>query len=171
MSDDFDLEGWISSAKLPERSVALCARGDLLADHKQADERLRALRPAQDLMMGEADPRRAAAQVVRDLEDQIEAATRTFRVRALTAAEQDKIRGESAKDKKGEVEFGDFSARWLAVSTVSPTLTVEQVRRLRDALGEGQYLDWFNTSSQATNDRVSVPFSPAASAALRTPES
>lgn len=156
--DEFDLEGWISSARLPERSVTLYARGDLYAAHQAAEAELRAYKVVDD-RIGQ-DPTGELAQRVRDLETQMRGSAKVFRVRALTAAEQDRVRKDAGEDAE------DVSAQWLALSTIEPVVTVDQVRRLRERLGEGQYLAWFTASTSATNEKVTVPFSLAASGSL-----
>lgn len=161
-TDEFDLEAWISSARMPERSVTVYGRGDLLADHQAAEETLRARKAADDRLVGDGG-RQGLADQVRELEAQIRASQRTFRVRGLTAAEQ-KAAQDAAKAEQGD--DADITAHWLAASTISPVMTLEQVRAVRGKIGEGQYVDWFNASIKATNERVTVPFSPAASAYL-----
>jgi hypothetical protein len=78
-----DIAAILAGAKLPEDTVDLCLRADLVAEHERLDSELEALLDQPAKKLG-GDPRRAelAVQIVA-LEEQMRESTITVRLRAM----------------------------------------------------------------------------------------
>lgn len=157
-AEEFDVEAWIASGSLPERTVTVCVNGGLVAEHELLVRELESLKGESRV----GDPTKKLARQIVALEEKMLAGSRTLRVRALTSAQQ-------AQCQVGDKEL--VNERWLAAATVEPVLTVDQVQRLADVIGTGQFAKWLNAAIEVSTQDVTVPFSYTASAALRTPQS
>src|SRR5690348_16049614 len=126
MSDeqDFDLDAWIDDARVPEQSVTVYGRADLVAEHQQLEDQLTRVRASHD--DGRlVDPSVELARRLQEVSDRMEASALTFRVRGLTRAELKAVQESAPKNDKGESDGDDIVAAWLAASCVSPAgLTV-----------------------------------------------
>ena len=167
-ADGFDLNAWITGAKLPERAVTVYGRADLVAEFYELEQQLLALQSGEgvqdDRLTG--DPRVPIAQKMDALREQMQSSALTFRFRALMKDEVDPIR-KAAPRVDGEPDGDYVAAHWIAAACVHPQVTPEQVQAIRERIGEGQFGALWDTAFSAANDkRVSVPFSLAASAAL-----
>jgi hypothetical protein len=166
-TEDLDLDAWIEDARLPEKSVTVYGRADLVAEHQRLVEELGHLQRA-SLSDGRVnDPTVDVATEIKDVEARMEASALTFRFRALTRNESKTITTEAPKDKDGEPDADYTAAAWLAASSVSPKLTVGQASSVREKIGEGQFNSLWQAAWSVSNDRrVDVPLSPAASVIL-----
>lgn len=77
-----DIKTMLAAARLPERTVPICLRGDLVAAHEQLERQLAdiARRPVDSLAGSGAGE---IADRIEALQDEMRAATVTFRLRAL----------------------------------------------------------------------------------------
>lgn len=167
--DGFDLDSWISGAKLPEKAVTVYGRADLVAEFGELEQRLLSLQSGEgvqdDRLTG--DPRIPIARQMDELREQMKSSALTFRFRALLKDEVTPIRQAAPKDKDGEPDAEHVALHWIAAASVSPKVTPEQAGQIRERIGEGQFAALWEAAYSASNDRrVSVPFSLAASAAL-----
>ncbi len=172
-----DFTALLAGAQLPERTVPVCLRGDLVAAHEAAD---RALVEAQrtpstgkeDTGVGE----RLAE--VEHIEGLMRESTYLFRVRALPRrafralmAEHPPRRTETGDPDPGDAQLSinrdTFFDALLRASTVDPVLTGEQWDELLDKLTDRQYGDLTDAAWFVNRDEVSVPFSLAASRVRR----
>lgn len=172
-SPDFDLDSWIDDARLPEKAETVYGRADLVAEHQSLEKQLQqAQRDSlnDDRIVNPADE---LAARLRDVEERMQASALTFRFRALTGPEAKEVRNSVPKDDDGEPENDPLVAAWLAASCVSPAnVTPEQMLKIRGRIGEGQYALLWSAAFSVSNDRrVDVPFSLAASVALKTKDS
>lgn len=166
--DGFDLDSWISGARLPEKAVTVYGRADLVAEFGELEQRLLAMQSGEgvqdDRLTG--DPRIPLARQMDDLREQMKSSALTFRFRALLKDEVTPIR-EDAPKVDGEPDPDYIAHHWIARASVSPKVTPEQAQAIRERIGEGQFAALWEAAYSASNDRrVSVPFSLAASAAL-----
>lgn len=172
LAEDFDLDAWIDEARLPERSVTVFGRADLVAELQELEEQLAKVRTSggDDRLV---DPASELQQRVREVEAQRQASARTFRFRALSAAEVRKIRTEAPKDVDGDPEAEYVAAAVLAASCVTPKgMTLDKARAVRAKIGEGQFDSLWQAAWGVSNDRrPDVPFLPAASAVLNNKDS
>src|SRR5689334_3338966 len=89
---DFDLDDWLDNARLPERSVTVFGRADLVAEHQELEEQLTRARAVYSDDERLVDPTTDLAARMRELSEQMQASALTFRLRALTRDEQDAAR-------------------------------------------------------------------------------
>lgn len=172
-----DFTTLLAAAKLPERTVPVCLRGDLVAAHEAADRALaEALRtPPTGKEDGGAGP--LIAEVER-LQKQMRDSTYQFRLRAMDRAAFRALmaanpprRTENDEPDPGDVQTGfnreTFFDALLKACTVDPVLTDEQWTDLLGKLTDRQYGDLTDAAWYLNRDEVSVPFSRAASQAKR----
>jgi hypothetical protein len=77
-----DIKSMLNGARLPERTVPICLRGDLVAEHEELERQLEeANRRASDSLAGNGAGE--LADRIEALQEEMRAATVTFRVRAL----------------------------------------------------------------------------------------
>lgn len=166
-TDEFDLDDWISGAKLPEKSATVYGRADLVAEYEALDRQLRGEGKPEfvdDRLTG--DPRVSLAQRMDQIRKDMEASALTFRFRAVLDSETKALR----EGNKGSEE--DLTFQILSVQCVAPRVSPEQWPRIREKIGDGQFAHLLEAAGSASYDRqVSVPFSLAASALLKTEES
>jgi len=162
----------IASAKPREASVTICVAGDLAGRHEALNERLIA---AQRQQVTSIEGNAAAvelAQEIRDLEQQMQAATHTFTFRALSARKwSDLVSAHPAReghDERYNVET--FPMALVQACLIDPDLTLEQTERLADALSDAAFDELFGAAWHANKSGPSVPFSRAASALLPSSE-
>jgi len=146
-----DIAAILAGAKLPEDTVDLCMRADLVAEHERLDAELeeRLERPSQKLG---GDPRRAelAAQIVA-LEEQMRESTITVRLRAMPRlrwrelvaahpARFDEAGDRDPRDYQG-VNSDTFPHAMIRASAIEPELTADQWRNLLgDTIPEAEAL-------------------------------
>lgn len=150
--DTFDLDAWIDQATRPRREVTIYRDWALLEEYDRLAAQLGDDREHDDETMGDEGPD-AIREQMRDVLARMEASALTFTVQALTGAEQKELAeqaptkavvnalGEPVLDAQGnprekvdEVALGDAM---LAKAIISPTITVEQIQRMRINLGDG----------------------------------
>lgn len=149
---EFNFEGWLQNAQLPERSALVYQRADVLSELADLKRRIE----LEDRVA--SDERSAAEADLSPLEKEYESLLQTFSksaltvyVRALTEEElqaQRKKTEERTKDMdhlKANEQFG-YDLLCLAIVAVKPaggkrtpvTLTRDQVEDLRKAIGDTQ---------------------------------
>jgi hypothetical protein len=171
----------LGTAKLPERTVLICLRGDLVAEHEELERQLADLnrRPSDSLAGNGATE---VAERIEALQEQMAASTVTFRLRAMPKpkwrallAEHPPRRDDDGNPNPEDAQIGvnletfwDAIARacivepeiddetWEILAGPEGKLTDNQVGRLADAA-------W-----SVNRGDVDVPFSRAASQARRT---
>lgn len=168
----------IATARLPERTVDLCLRGDLLAEHEELETRLAAARRAgADSLAGNPD----AQQIARDIEA-LQAVmaedTITLRLRALPRRQWADLvakhpprrddGGRIADTDSSGVNVDAFMAEVLRRCIVDPELSEENFARLVDeCITDAQYGQLTDAVWALNRSEVNVPFSHAASRILR----
>ncbi|WBB73230.1 hypothetical protein O7602_26680 [Micromonospora sp. WMMD1128] len=166
----------IKAARLPERTVPICLRGDLNAEFEELERQLEeALRiPATSL---EGDGSGAIAERMEELRRQMRDETTTFRVRAMPPPRWRAFCAEHPprKDDEGNIDARDrllgvntetFYEALIRVSVIDPVLDDDDWAAL---LGDGgvltdrQFSDLAEAAWSVNRREVDVPFSPAAS--------
>lgn len=163
----------LAQAKRPTTSVSLCLRGDLTAPYRDLERQLpTASRTAPSL--GARSDAAVIAEKMQALEAEMQAASQTFVLQALTAKEWSdffmKKPDERLKDETDE-ELGARVYAWVAElvarSVIEPVrMTVDQVGQLCDVLSGGQWDELSNAAWRLNKADVAVPFSVAASALI-----
>jgi hypothetical protein len=168
-SNDDDFTELLAEAKLPERTVRLCLRGDLTGALEQAELALtQALATPQT---GLSDDRGIPALRARveDLQHQVQDKARDFTLRGVTSRQWSDL---VAKNPPREDHLGDKAMGYnidtlfdelVALCLVKPALTADQVTQLADHLSAGQWDLLTDAALTVSRRKVDVPFSPAAS--------
>lgn len=145
--DDFDLDSWIDQATRPRREVTIYRDWALLEDYDRLAAQLAAHDAegaAADEAMGDEGPEAIRTQM-REILERMESSALTFTVQALTQPEVKELAEAapvreiempdgSKRERVDEVALGDAM---VAAAVLSPTITADQVRRLRTSLGDG----------------------------------
>lgn len=191
-----DIKTLLAEAKLPERTIALCLRGDLVAEHEAAD---RALAAALDKPgAGKEDGTAHLVEAVERIQEEMRDSIIEFRFRAVTKprfralmAAYPPRRTESDDPDPGDAQVGfNRDTYWnalLKVSTVQPDMGIDAEAyftdllagkepvlpdgdwpELLDKLTDRQYGDLTDAAWYVNRSEVSVPFSRAALRARRT---
>lgn len=167
--EQLDVEEIIAEARRPERRVTVCMRADLNARFDELQEQLENTEAGEETLAGERPDggpgRRTIARQIEELREQMQAHSRTFRVRAMPRTEFwdfDRQRRESPRGlPDGYVEA------LVARCMVNPPITEEeQVKRLFDVLGNSQADAIFYKCWEANTASVDVPKSWMASQIL-----
>lgn len=169
----------LAAAALPQRTVPVCLRGDLQAQHETADRELEAL-----LKEGSGkfnDGRGALKAKLLALEAEMKAATYEFRLqglarpqyRAFIAGYPMRIEEDGSLHQEDRV-YGfniDGGAEPLVRRClVDPVLDADGWARLMEALTERQFDDLAGAAWYLNRGDVDVPFSRAASRLTETSE-
>lgn len=173
-----DIEDAFAEAKLPERTVLVCLRLDLVARMEQLDRELVAAKRRGD------DDSLASGSRQRELSEQLEALTAEmndksvrFTLRALGRRPYRKLRDkhppreDNDADRIAGFNQDTFHEALLRASVVDPDLDDAQWRRFLDEMiTQGQYETLYLTAMSLNHRDVDVPFSPTASKILRSTE-
>ncbi len=166
----------LASSKLPERSVPICLRGDLVAQHEELARQLKAAQDgARDSLDAGADVG-ALAERVEDLEAEMRAATYGFRLRALPRPKFRELINQHPprrNDDDGKVDERDvyvgvntdtFYDALIRRCVVDPDLPEGQWRELlEERLTDQQYDALARAAWGINRSEVDIPFSRAAS--------
>ena len=166
-----DVDALLASAALPERVVPLCLRGDLYARWQELDVELGEAMIASTTTLA-GDPRIVELnEEIRALQEEMQAATLTVRVRAITKAEFDQIvldhpAGDDATDGDRAAGFREAAVNdaLIRACVYDPELTDERWERLTATLTTHQYRQVLEAVNALNFNPVDVPFSRAASA-------
>lgn len=168
-----DFKALLAEARLPERTVEVCLRGDLAADHEAAERELeQAQRAPSDSLAGSGAG--AIVDRIEALEAQMREHTYPFRLRALSRpawrkllAEHPPRRDDAGKivdeDAGVELNVETFYAALIRACLVDPVLDGDDWARLTEALTDRQYGDLASAAWLLNRGEVDVPFSLAAS--------
>ncbi len=169
-----NIDALLDAARLPERTVTLCLRGDLQADFEELQ---RQLTKAQDAPRDSIDDGGDAVELAEQIEalrGQMESHTVTFRMRALPRRRWRELwtahpgrDGDNRDRVMGGVNMDTFPEALLRECCIEPALTPGQWDRILDTISDQQYDDLATMAWNANRSSVDVPFSPAASRILR----
>lgn len=168
-----DIAEILARAKLPEDTVTLCVRADLVAEFEQLETRLRtASRVATSL----AEPAEATAIARRmeELRAEMVDSQVEFHLRAWPARRFAPIRDALKAMQPGKDETEEqWADRWHAAicdlvskAVIEPQMTPEQVAQLADALSDAQWQQLSDAAWNVNSSKLPIPFSVAASATL-----
>jgi hypothetical protein len=193
-----DFKTKMKQARLPERSVPVCLRGDLVADHEALDRKLKQLqdRPADGM---EDTGTGALVEQLEALQAEMADATEQFRLRALPGPKYRALKSAHPPRREGDepdqidanLGFNRemFLPELIRLSVVEPTLDHEDWRELlgdsdeerarlvaegkADEVVDGlltdrQFGDLADAAYFLNRGEIGVPFSFAASRAKRT---
>jgi hypothetical protein len=167
----------MAGARLPERSVPICLRGDLAADHEAAERELKeAQKQAADSLAGNGTGE--IAERIQALEAEMKDSIYDFRLRALSApkfrafkTEHPSRIGDDGQVQKEDAVFG-FNTETgfeplLRLCVVDPELDDESWTQLMDTLTENQFDELAGAAWFLNRGGVDIPFSSSASELMR----
>lgn len=167
-----DFAALLAGAKLPERTVLTCLRGDLKAEHEQLEDELERLEK-DDVGSLAGNGGTELAERIKALEAEMRANTYPIQLRALPAPKfrefkaKFPVRIEDGEPNQLDQTWGfDMEAGHeplIRVSIVDPELDDEGWEQLKDSLTERQLDDLFWASLGLNRGGIDVPLSRAAS--------
>lgn len=164
----------LASARMPEKTIPLCMRGDLQAEWEKLDAELNAEKPQETATLAGPPPNIELAQRIEALQEEMRESLIVLRLRAmsrdpwfaLTAAHPPRpdIISDRMQGFNGSTIWDDLIAETL----IEPQLDRERVTLLLNKITPGQ-LDRLAQEAWDLNRRdvVSVPFSLTASLITR----
>lgn len=139
----FSVDDFLGEFEAPTVEVRICPRADLLEQHRQLDRRLveESTKGAGTLASG---PPKDLADQLLALERDIDAATRTFRFRALSRRRWRSLLGAHPPLKQHKADGLDFNPETFPVAAVAacavePEMTQEQAEKVADAIPLGEF--------------------------------
>lgn len=166
-----DVTTILAGAKRAERTVELCLRGDLVAEVEDLERQLRDSSTAAERLTGNVEGRKVA-QRIEALREQMLDHTIVIRLRAMSRREFQQFivdhgpRDGNADDQAAGINTETYFDDLIKACTVEPVLTDEQWDGLFDAVNTRQWNDLRTAASNLNTERVSIPFSAAASLML-----
>lgn len=172
-----ELATLLAAARLPERTVDLCLRGDLQAEWEDLQRQLEQAKRLESGARSLGDPPAGAEieEQIAELEATMADSVLTVRFRAMNRkAFQDLgLAHPPRKDDKRDTMYGfnveTFNAALIRACCVDPDFDDEQWARLFEVITPGQYTLVADTVTVLNHSAVDVPFSSSASA--RAPDS
>jgi hypothetical protein len=166
-----DIDALLDNAKLPERTVELCLRGDLQSAWEHAERQLAAAqRTAGDSLGGDTPEIEALAARMEDLRAQMAAATVEFTFRALTPRRWAQLLtehpvGDDApdRDRMLGINCDTLFPALLIESCAAPAMGQARWDKLLDRITDAQYARLTNTVWMLNRGEIEVPFSRDAS--------
>lgn len=161
-------------ASRPTDVVSLCLAGELVEEHARLERALATAAPATSL--GEASPKRAIAEQILTVQEQMAEATIDFHLRALPARQWNLFwigrpeRGEDEDAEDYEPRLFTWQAEMVSRTCVEPEMTVEQVGELVDLLHAYSWTVLATRVTVLNMGEVDVPNSAAASELTRDSE-
>lgn len=163
-----DVDAILAGARLPERTVPVCLRGDLQVAYEQAEEALaQARRSSGDSLAGGGVA--AAERHLETIRQEMVDAVLEVRLRALPRARFTELvaahppREDVPGDRALGVDETTLFPELVRVSVVDPVLTDEQWARLQEVITDRQW-DALATAAWVLNrGEITVPLSSAAS--------
>lgn len=163
------LDEVMSSARLVERTARICLRGDLEAEYHETLSELSSLVDKDGNVLADGDQALSDASRVeelseraRDLRAEMQAATRRVRFRAMPDDDWrtfDKAHRNADGSLKNQETYNN---ELIARCAVAPTMTVDDVVKMRAKLGPTQIVTLANAAFYAcTTGGLDVPKSPS----------
>lgn len=166
----------LAQARLPETTVDLCLRGDLMAQWRQLQSQLETADTTAPCL-GQRAPARVIAEQMEDLRQQMASSTITVRLRALPAREWSAFAATRPQPSSDDDDPDQWREQWfawvaalVARCAIDPEMTAEQVGQLCDGLSGVQWDELSNAAWALNETRMTIPFSAAAYALIRDTE-
>jgi hypothetical protein len=167
-----NFKAMLAEAKLPERTVEICLRGDLVADHQAAERELeKAEKQTSNSLAGNGAAE--VAERIRAIEAEMQESVVEFRLRALPAPKfrafkaEHPIRIEDGEQNKQDAVFGFDTDKGFEPLTraclIDPELDEETWSELMEKLSEQQFEELAASAWYLNRGEVDIPFSSAAS--------
>jgi hypothetical protein len=163
----------LNDAALPEKTVEVCLRGDLLAEVEDLERELRDARISVQTMADQGRARKIAEQIEKAREAMREASV-VFRLRGLTRKAWAGLVGAHPPRKDNDTDralgynMDTFFPALIRACVTEPELNDETWERLDPALSSAQFDELVDAALAVSRRRVDVPFSYAASVTLQS---
>lgn len=169
----FSVDDFLGEFEAPTVEVPVCPRADLLEEHRRLDRELAEAGKRGDIGGLAGSGTRQLAEQVRDLETQIEGATRTFRFRALSRRRWLALQAQHPPSKADKADGWGYNPETLPVAAIAacavePTMTEEQAGKLADLLPLGEFSRIWVAVNNLNLGANEAPKSVLATAILRT---
>lgn len=173
-----DLKKLLADSKLPERTVPICLRADLVYEHERLDDDLQRLLETPPNSLG-GDGRSELRDRIVALEAEMQDATVEFRLRALPGPKHRALVGDHPPRRQddgetpmvGDAEVGfnplTYFPAVARACIVEPELDDDTWAELQDKLTDRQFNELATAAWLLNRGRVDVPFSRAASTMSR----
>jgi hypothetical protein len=172
-----DFDKLLASAKMPEKIVPVCLRGDLAADFEAVDRELAEVQKAKTNSLAGS----GAAALIEQLDAltvEMKEHTYPFRLRAVPRhVWRDLMAAHPPREKDGEVLMEDrltgadrstVFEPMVRMSIVDPALDGQQWTKLLAALTDRQFEDLTAAAWDLNQGKIDIPFSDAALQSRRT---
>lgn len=164
-----NIEDILAAAKLPERTVPLCLRGDLQAEFEDLERQLKAAELDEEDSLAGGVKARDLAERIETVRQEMAEHTQVFRLRGLGARRYSDLLAKhqptEAQAREGlDVNPETFPAALVAACAADPEMSLEQAERLSEVITHRQWEDLVNTALACNRQAVDVPFSLSASA-------
>lgn len=170
-----DLSALLSSAALPEKTVELCLRGDLVAQVEDLERQFRDLKTSSQ-MMSDAGKKRQLAEQIEALRIDMQQSSAVFRLRGLTRRGWQELLAAHPKrdgEDRDQLLGANADTFWTALvraCIIDPAIDAEQWEQLDAVLSSAQFQDLADAAMAVSRRKVDVPFSFASSATLASAE-
>lgn len=160
-----DLAVLLAAAKLPERTVELCLRGDLQAEWETLQREYEEAKRAAGSSLGAPAAGAEIATAIAELEAAMAGAVLTLRMRAMNRKAFKDLglahppRPDDQRDKMYGFNVESFSAALIRACCVDPELDDEQWERLLEVITPAQWQALADTCEVLNHSAVDVPFS------------
>lgn len=160
----------LKASRRPEKVVTLCLRGDLVGDFDAVRREHDALEEAgPNASLNAGAKRRELLGRMEAIRDEMRESATDFRLQALPRTRWTELvvkyppRDGLLRDRAMGVNEDEFIAALLRACVVDPVLDEEDWAVLEETLTNSQYLELGNAAWELNQEKVSVPFLPAAS--------
>jgi hypothetical protein len=166
-----DFEAQLAAAKLPEKIVRVCLRGDLAARVQELEEQLEAASGQADSSGASlaGDGRRALVEQIEAVVQEMHTASIPFRLRAVSKRVWSELtsahppRQDDRRDLLAGYNRDELGPQLIRICVVEPALTPQQWEQLEEVLSPAEYAKLDRGAAELNFEEVSIPFSSAAS--------
>ncbi len=151
-----------ASAKLPEKTVPICVRGDLQAEYEDLERQLKQANAAnRGTLAGTSEDAAAIEELMAALREQMRENTHVFTLRALPKKRwSDLVAQHKPRDEDRRLDYNGetFPVALIQACCKDPVMTVKEVEELCDEiLTQGQWDALFLAAFLLNRDDVEVP--------------
>lgn len=166
----------LAEARLPERAVSICLRGDLSAEFQRLEDRLSEANNERlkDKRLAKSTKPVEIAQEMEAVREKMRAATIEFTLRAFASDVWRSMKRKHPLPEKPEAIDRVLGAdakgllnEAIQKAIVEPELDDEDWDRLRDTIADGEWQKLVDATYVLNEEGTNLPFSQAGSLALR----
>lgn len=169
------IDDLIATAKPRTAEVTVCGRGDLVASHRDlVNEMKDAVSEDTSLEGSDDEARRVIAEQIVAVEAEMETSRVTIQVRSIAGRWADLLRDNPPTGDQRLLGYDNnpdtFQPAAIAACAIEPTISVEQARKMREVLDEGEWGHLYSVVQTLNRSRTPNPKLPAATELLRPSE-